>query len=459
VGLLKQGKLIGLFSALLHKPEPLTVTVSSAHAKLLAIPGKALVPNIPTPLFDVLKCILHGQSDWHSLQSTRLAALPDQVCERLDSVRCQVQQQHVPRMIDSPFLRRHGTCGLEMLNNVVDRYGRLIHPESEWLFSSRMPSFFRSVTLSNLDKGHPEAAFYEYPPKPVGERAMANFRFRSFKTLSTSIQEECGDNEYLAADSVSELVQLSPQGVSQLSLTANGLQQKRTGADIHVPDIDIDSAVRLPPSEFEQKLREVNDSRIELMVRSRIQRETEASHKPKVTRIAPDPKPPQSHRRELPTSLQVYKSQAMRDRMVQKSPNSRHLLQNAKEEGSLPQIAYSSSSRSTSMSSFSQDASAAPGSQADRQELNTSAGLGAHQSSASPRRATLRRANTITEQLAEDRRTKAEADKSLRITLGDNDLSPRSGARCRGQLHKKRTVKASRRRLEPLMDGFAEVVR
>merc|ERR1719491_280083 len=130
VGLLTEGKFIGMFSALFHQPEPLTVVVSSAHVNLLAISKNKLLPHLPPRVVDMLKDVMRSQNEWHSHQFARVAALPGQVSERLDSVRCEVQQAHVPRLIDSPFLRRQGRQGLEMLDNIINRYGKLVHPES-----------------------------------------------------------------------------------------------------------------------------------------------------------------------------------------------------------------------------------------------------------------------------------------------------------------------------------------
>merc|ERR1719359_821501 len=109
-----------------------------------------------------------------------------------------------------------------MLDIIVDRYGRLVHPESEWLFASGDPTFFRSCALANLEGGHPEASFYEYPPKPQGERTLANFRFCAFKSLSRSIQEASGDNDYLASGYSDEVAGLSPQSVCKLIPSESG---------------------------------------------------------------------------------------------------------------------------------------------------------------------------------------------------------------------------------------------
>merc|ERR1712139_392665 len=77
-----------------------------------------------------------------------------------------------------------------------------------------------------------------------------------------------------------------------------------------------------PPviSEFEQQLHAVKEARIELMKPSRIQRLTEQTELrmklQTARRTAAAPKAPQSPGREVPASLQVFKSQAMRDRQL-----------------------------------------------------------------------------------------------------------------------------------------------
>merc|ERR1711972_387682 len=90
-----------------------------------------------------------ARSEWHLNRSAKVAALPAQVNQRMDRVRAEVQHLQIPRMMDSPLLRRQGGVGLSKLDNVCDHYGDMVHPDAEWIFAAHNREFFTNVKLGN----------------------------------------------------------------------------------------------------------------------------------------------------------------------------------------------------------------------------------------------------------------------------------------------------------------------
>jgi len=199
LGILDQGQFAGLASALWQLPEPLTVTVNSASAELLAIPRSELLSRLPTECIEAMREQVRARSEWHLQRCENMASVPIAVAERMGQMRDEVHDLQVARVMDSPFLRRfqtQGPEGLERLNAVCERFGGCPHPESDWVHSWQDVEFYHYMRLK--DVGGPlqeEAASDELP----AESRAANLRFARFHGISRKLRELSASNQYLAA--------------------------------------------------------------------------------------------------------------------------------------------------------------------------------------------------------------------------------------------------------------------
>jgi len=151
LGILQEGQFIGLVSALLQLPEPLTVSVASHSAKFLALKPDNIL-RVGGQLVEALSAVLSAQQDWHGHRCEDVAAVPAQVSQRLERVKHELQRSQIPLLIDSPFLRRRRgavqQAGLANLEAVCYHYRGRVHPEAEWLSAPHNRTFFNSVRLA-----------------------------------------------------------------------------------------------------------------------------------------------------------------------------------------------------------------------------------------------------------------------------------------------------------------------
>merc|ERR1712224_50763 len=95
---------------------------------------------------------------WRQRRMEKLSLAPVLAARRKDQFLSEVQQAQIPRVIDSPFLRRraedrprHGLeSGLARLDAVCDQYGGFVHPESEWVFASEDRGFYLNMNLNSV---------------------------------------------------------------------------------------------------------------------------------------------------------------------------------------------------------------------------------------------------------------------------------------------------------------------
>jgi len=335
LGILKEGQFVGLFSALFHQPEPLTVVASSAQVELLAISKNELFSRLPNKVLEALKETMRAECDWYAHRSAHVATLPGQVLSRMEKLRSDLQQVHIPRMIDSPFLRRHGTPGLEMLDKVCDRYGALVHPESEWLFATRSPTFFHNIRLANVlrpasnqwqavDKAAAISEDTQLRDVKSAQSQSANRRFHRFHHLSQKLQESAYDNEYIAPESSDKTRLLSPKSVSQLNITSTTTvcvhAAEEMGLTASQAQVDaLHSASRVPTS---------SEDAVPLLMPSRVHRLTSygelAQQKRTVQKTSQKLRLFASPGREKPAVEKVtFRSKAMRDKQAGLSVSSK----------------------------------------------------------------------------------------------------------------------------------------
>lgn len=183
-----EGRFVGLISGILGRPEPSTVVASSARVRLLACSKSDIRARVPVRIFEGLKAAAQQETDWHSHRAALVAELPGQVDARMAEIRREVQQQSVPRVLHSRFLRRQGQPELDTLNAVCSRFGCLVHPESEWQESSKSARFFHNLRLAGAAPcQHQESA------NPDGDLAALQFQ-----QIRRQIQVGKDDNSYLA---------------------------------------------------------------------------------------------------------------------------------------------------------------------------------------------------------------------------------------------------------------------
>lgn len=140
---------MGLFSALLHEPEPLTVLISSPEVHLLVLRPECCA-KFTTKAQDALLDMIRAKSDWYAHRALHVTELPAQVAKRMAHLHSEVQQSQIPLLMDSPFLRRQGQGkpGLAKLEAICSHYGNEVHPESDWLYAPQSRGFFQSLRLS-----------------------------------------------------------------------------------------------------------------------------------------------------------------------------------------------------------------------------------------------------------------------------------------------------------------------
>eukprot|EP00928_Gymnodinium_smaydae_P100612 TRINITY_DN990_c1_g2_i2.p1 TRINITY_DN990_c1_g2~~TRINITY_DN990_c1_g2_i2.p1 ORF type:complete len:460 (+),score=112.76 TRINITY_DN990_c1_g2_i2:252-1631(+) len=109
--------------------------------------------------------------------------------ERMEKMHAEVQHALIPRITDSPFLRRKDPRSLEQANLVCSHLASQVHPESEWIFNSQDRGFFSSLRLGvespmnaqisvrhRLDKGMPVSS--------------ANRRFQAYRRVDQTLEAE-----------------------------------------------------------------------------------------------------------------------------------------------------------------------------------------------------------------------------------------------------------------------------
>lgn len=184
LGLLEEGQFIGLISGLLHEQEPAAIYVDSPEAVFLAIRTENLLGKAPKQLVEALKDMTRAQLTWLESRALRLAELPMQVNKRTDRIRNETYQARIPRMIDSPFLRRKPQAGFSQgmfsMEAVCRHFAGMVHPESEWLYSAQSRGFYENMQLG-LSSSKKAAVKANTP--------SANSRFVYFKHLDATLAE------------------------------------------------------------------------------------------------------------------------------------------------------------------------------------------------------------------------------------------------------------------------------
>eukprot|EP00929_Paragymnodinium_shiwhaense_P083008 TRINITY_DN44051_c0_g1_i1.p1 TRINITY_DN44051_c0_g1~~TRINITY_DN44051_c0_g1_i1.p1 ORF type:complete len:2446 (-),score=523.54 TRINITY_DN44051_c0_g1_i1:136-7473(-) len=209
IGSVGEGQLLGLTSLLLQEEEPATVKVAAPQVRLLVWKTSAKIQGYLEPLIKKMSEV----NTWHDKRADEVARRPGRSAEQLEAEKRHYHFMQVPRVVDSPFLRRKNDNDLDRLQAVCQVFGDIIHPECEWLVSSHGRNFFTDICMCSA-KPPPKASREPAEGKSSNRCATedqttglehaasaasdGSARFVKLKTLSQMISQD--KNTYTAID-------------------------------------------------------------------------------------------------------------------------------------------------------------------------------------------------------------------------------------------------------------------